>query len=491
MKKRILSLSIFAAILLTACQTQSELGSSEPVQTKTIPISESTSTTSTASSTSSTSSSTASSTSSTSSTTASSTSSSSSTSDESSSSTAVEIPINPLCSDPQGYFIPNNPNIIYDANGYYIGNHFIEYSNRIYNNDTIYYNEGVRYYALLTGVDKPTNESSVMWYSPRKTSSKTYDIKKTIAWATENWNRVSDICAPFLTKCFRAGGLAIGSDSSTMICLQLLSSGLGMGEFLPVNSDQTVSLPEYARPGDVVQSFCPYEGLMLHSMLYVGNDENGHMRVICRNPENGGKYAYRIDRQCYDCSHDINEVFFFHFYHDDDDKTKYPDAVQNDENVLVYREKTWKLNERFNRQNAIEYAKNHIEDGVGSYGARNLSNCLIASGISVSYPNNSSLLFQLLTSGLGSAHSAVIDSDRTVSLPSYVKEGDVMFVLCREEGGILGSFVVKGADENGKTVLYTKDLVNDETKAYQVDDECFNCTRTPSEVIFFCFNDGE
>ena len=66
-----------------------------------------------------------------------------------------------------------------------------------------------------------------------------------------------------------------------------------------------------------------------------------------------------------------------------------------------------------------------------------------------------------------------------------------MFMWCKEEGGILGSFVVKGSDENGRMVLYAKDMVNDETKAYRVDKECLCCTGEPSEVILYCFNDGE
>lgn len=382
-----------------------------------------------------------------------------------------------------------SPDAEYTGVGYNLGNHFIEYANRIYNNDTIY-QDNVRMNMLYNGGEKLTNQPSVMWYAPPKTSSKTYNIDDTIAWARTYWDKVSIICAPFVTKCFEAGGLEIGSDSSSMLCLQLLNSGLGFGEFIAVNSDQTVSLPEYARPGDIVQSFCPYEGLMLHSMLYVGNDENGHMRVICRNPQNGGDYAYKIDRKCYDDYTPLKEVFFFHFFHDDDDTTKYPEAVQKDNNILIYRRNTWQLMEQYDRQKSVEYAKTHLDDGIGSYGAQHLSACLTSGGLSVSFPNNTSLLFQLLTSGLGSAHTVKINSDRTVTLPQYVKEGDVVFLSCQEEGGILGSFIVKGADKNGNMILYAKDLENDDTKAYHVDKQCLCCSREMTEVIFFCF-DGE
>ena len=65
-----------------------------------------------------------------------------------------------------------------------------------------------------------------------------------------------------------------------------------------------------------------------------------------------------------------------------------------------------------------------------------------------------------------------------------------MFLSCQEEGGILGSFIVKGADKNGNMILYAKDLENDDTKAYHVDKQCLCCSREMTEVIFFCF-DGE
>lgn len=488
MKRKILLLTICLSIFLTACQSNTELNSQVVISSSTDTSSSSENTSSqTNSSSESASSSESSSSSSSSESASSSESSSSSTSSESTSSSesssSSSSSSNIIYSGPSAI----SPDAIYTGEGYQIGNHFIEYANRIYNNDTIYQDD-VRMNMLYFGGEKPTYKPSVMWYAPRKTSSKTYDIPATIAWARANWDKVKYICAPFVTKCFEAGGLAIGSDSSTMLCLQLLNSGLGFGEFITINSDQTVTLPEYARPGDIVQSFCPYEGLMLHSMLYVGNDENGHMRVICRNPQNGGNYAYKIDKECYDDLNDLKEVFFFHFFHDDDDTSKYPEAVQKDSNILLYRKNTWKLDEVFDRAKAVEYAKTHIADGIGSYGAQHLSSCLTTGGISVSFPNNTSLLFQLLTSGLGSAHTVNINNDRTVTLPQYVKEGDVVFLSCPEEGGILGSFVVKGADKNGKMILYTKDSENDETKAYHVDENCLSCSKGMNEVIFFCFD---
>lgn len=387
-------------------------------------------------------------------------------------------------------FIPDYTQNRYTADGYYIGNHFVENENEIYNNNGIYtdYN---RDYIFENNLVKLTDEPSVMWYAPKKVPTETYDIESSIAWARANWDVGIMLCAPFIAKCMEAGGLSANSTSSTGLCLQLLSSGLGFGEFLPINEDQTVTLPDYARPGDVVQTFCPYEGLMLHSLLYVGDDENGHMRVICRNMRNNGQYAFITDEECYDCYTDLKEVFLFHFYQDGDDPSKFPEAVQNDSNVLLCRSNSWKLDEKYDRAKAVEYAKNHVEDGVGAYGAQHLSACLTAGGISVSFPNNTSLLFQLMSSGLGAAHSVKINADRTVTLPKYAKEGDVVFMWCQDEGGILGSFIVKGADKNGRMILYAEDMVNDETKAYRVDKECLVCTGEPSEVILYCFDDGE
>lgn len=464
MKKRILSAILaFSILSLTACGTSTESSSSSSTNTGTSSSTPSGS--------------------------------SSETSEGSSSSTesseiidAPEISYGEIVG-PDG-FIPDYSQNRYTADGYYIGNHFVENANEIYNNNGIYtdYN---RDYIFENNLVKLTDKPSVMWYAPQKTPTETYDIESSIAWARANWDVGIMLCAPFIAKCMEAGGLSANSTSSTGLCLQLLSSGLGFGEFLPINEDQTVTLPDYARPGDVVQTFCPYEGLMLHSLLYVGDDENGHMRVICRNMRNNGQYAFITDEECYDCYTDLKEVFLFHFYQDGDDPSKFPAAVQNDSNVLLCRSNSWKLDETYDRAKAVEYAKNHVEDGVGAFGAQHLSKCLTAGGISVSFPNNTSLLFQLLSSGLGAAHSVKINNDRTVTLPKYAKEGDVVFMWCQDEGGILGSFIVKGADKNGRMVLYAKDMVNDETKAYRVDKECLVCTGEPSEVILYCFNDGE
>lgn len=387
-------------------------------------------------------------------------------------------------------FIPDYSQTHYTEDGYYIGHHFVENANEIYNNNGIY-EDANRDYIFENNLVKPTDKPSVMWYAPKGTPTESYNIENSIAWARANWDVGIMLCAPFVAKCMEAGGLSADSTSSTGLCLQLLSSNLGFGEFLPINEDQTVTLPDYARPGDVVQTFCPYEGLMLHSLLYVGDDENGHMRVICRNMRNNGEYAFHTDEECYDCYTDLKEVFLFHFYQESDDPSKFPEAVKNDENVLLCRSNSWKLDEKYDREKAVEYAKNHVEDGIGVYGAQHLSEFLTAGGISISFPNNTSLLFQLLSSGLGSAHSVKINADRTVTLPKYAKEGDVMFMWCKEEGGILGSFVIKGSDENGRMVLYAKDMVNDETKAYRVDKECLCCTGEPTDVILYCFNDGE
>ncbi len=387
-------------------------------------------------------------------------------------------------------FIPNYSETQYDEYGYYIGNHYVDYSNEIYNNNGIYQDVN-RDYIFENGIVKLTDEPSVMWYAPQKIPTEVYNIEDSIAWARANWNVGTMLCAPFIAKCMEAGGISANSTSSTGLCLQLLSSGLGFGEFLPINEDQTVTLPDYARPGDVVQTFCPYEGLMLHSLLYVGDDEKGHMRVICRNMRNNGEYAFITDEECYDCSTDLKEVFLFHFYQDDDDPSKFPEAVKNDSNTLLCRSNSWKLDEKYNRTKAVEYAKNHIDDGIGLYGAQNLSAALTAGDISISFPNNTSLLFQMMSSGMGAAHSVKINADRTVTLPKYSKEGDIMFFWCEKEGAILGSYMIKGKDGNGRMILYAEDMVNDETKAFRVDKECLGCDFEPDEVILYCFNDGE
>lgn len=255
----------------------------------------------------------------------------------------------------------------------------------------------------------------------------------------------------------------------------MLNSRLGFGKFLPYNKDDnTITLPEYARPGDVVQLYCTYEGVMMHSTLFVGTDENGKMRAVAHNLRNSGESAFLVDYlndPCWCCKSDTAEVFFYHFYHDDDKGL--PEEVVNNKDIILWEERGYTLpDEKFDRVMALEYAKSNPADGVGGFGASHTSRILQAGGCSVGYPNQSAVFLRLLKTHLGAAESLKIRADRTVLLPDYAEAGDMAFVLCPHDGTIISSFIISGKDEYSRMIAESYDLINDGKSAFKVDSWC-------------------
>lgn len=349
-------------------------------------------------------------------------------------------------------------------------------NNRLYNIDGVYDNVE-RYESDFVTVDG----QALLWRGTSVSSGEKYDPDEAVKFAKSHWNDNLDVCAPFVSRCLNAGGISIGSNSSTLLCMQLLNSGMGVGQFVPVNSDRTVTLPDYAAPGDVVQVYCPYEGTMNHSLLFVGNDENGNMKVCCHNLANSGEYAFRVDRKCYDCTTPIAEVFFFHFFGDE---------IDSSDNAVLFENSGYIIpNQSYDREKAAEYARENMYDGLGQLGAEHLWEALSAGGISVGYPIQTATFMQLVKSRLGTAYSVDVNPDRTVTLPDHAREGDVCFLYCPEEGMIYSSFIIKGADENGKMLAYSCDRVNDDAMPFLVESVCPSaiCDGEITRVMIYCF----
>lgn len=336
-------------------------------------------------------------------------------------------------------------------------------NNRLYNIDGIYDNVE-RYESEFETADG----LKVLWSGLNNPLDEKYDPNAAVEFAKSHWNDGLDVCAPFVSRCLKAGGLSIGSHSSTLLSMQLLNSGLGFGQFVPVNSDRTVTLPDYAAPGDVVQVYCPYEGTMNHSLLFVGNDEDGHMKVCCHNLANSGKYAFKVDRRCYDCSTSITQVFFYHFYGENE---TLPDGISP--NTILFEDSGYVIpNEVYNRKKAAKYARENPYDGLGQLGAEHLWNALREGGIKEGYPIQTATFMQLAKSRLGTMYSVDINPDRTVTLPEFAQEGDVCLLYCPGEGMIYSSFIIKGADEKGRMLAYSYDKVNDGTMPFLAESVC-------------------
>lgn len=336
-------------------------------------------------------------------------------------------------------------------------------NNRLYNIDGVYDNVE-RYESDFETADG----QEVLWHGINAPLDEKYDPNAAVEFAKAHWDDNLDVCAPFVSRCLKAGGISVGSGSSTLLCMQLLNSGLGFGQFIPVNADRTVTLPEYAAPGDVVQVYCPYEGTMNHSLMFIGNDEDGHMKVCCHNLANSGKYAFKVDRKCYDCTTKIAQVFFYHFYGENE---TLPGGIPQD--TILFEDSGYVIpNEVYDREKAAEYARENPYDGLGQLGAEHLWNALREGGISVGYPIQTATFMQLVKSRLGTMYSVDVNPDRTVTLPKFVQEGDVCLLYCPEEGMIYSSFIIKGADKGGNMLAYSCDRINDDAMPFLVESVC-------------------
>lgn len=383
--------------------------------------------------------------------------------------------------------IPNLPTV--DEPETITGTHDLYNGNFVYNPNVTDTSNRQRYNADFEWIDKP----GTLWQSGiDECPWEKYDTEAAIAYGKAHWDDGQGLCAEFLSRCVTAGKITNFTQSSTSITLQLLHSRLGFGQFVRYNkSDHTISLPKYARPGDVVQIYCSYEGTLIHSLLMVGTDEEGKLKAVCHNMRNSGTYTFHIDDlndPCYDCDSKTVEVFFYHFYRDDDEGL--PEAVVNNKDILLWEEKAYVIpDEKYDREAALAYAKRNSGESLGYYGASNLSDILKAGGISVGYPNQSALFLQLLKSRLGEAYSQRVRADRTVILPQYAKAGDIMFTYCPNDGMIVSSAIISGRDDTSRMITESSDLLNDGSAAYKVDSYCAGCGDDINEVIIYCFYD--
>lgn len=368
------------------------------------------------------------------------------------------------------------------------GIHDLSTGNFIYNPNVTDTSNTRRYYGDFGWV----NESKTLWTSSIDEKPwPVYDYEAAIAYGKAHWDDGVGLCAPFISKCITAGSITDYTESSTSITLQLLHSRLGFGQFIEYNkSDHTISMPKYARPGDVVQIYCSYEGCMIHSLLMVGTDDEGRLKAVCHNMRNSGQSTFYVDHwndPCYDCASKTVEVFFYHFYRDDDEGL--PEEIEQNRDIVLWEEKGYTvLNETYDREAALSYAKNNPADGWGYYGASHTSDILRAGNISVGYPNQSALFLQLLKSHHGAAYSQRVRADRTVILPQYSKPGDIAFVYCPHDGLIVTSAIITGRDDTGRMITESHDLRNDGKSAYKVDSKCVGCGDEIKEVIIYCFD---
>lgn len=353
--------------------------------------------------------------------------------------------------------------------------HEIEDGNKLYNiNDT--YIDKRRFNAEFSVINSPAE----LWRGVKNAPAlfEEYDRAAAVQYAKAHWNDGEGLCAEFVSRCLNAGGLLLSTDSSSALALLLLNSRLGCGEFVAVSGDRTVKLPDYAEAGDIAELFCPYEGLMIHSTIIVGNDKYGNMKVCCHNEENSGEYTYLVAENCKSCGAEIREVFFYHF----------GENSRKDKSVLLFENAGYAIpNQTYNAEKATQFARENPADGLGKFGAERASKALAEGGLRVGYPVQTALFFQLAKSRLGEMQSVAINPDRTVTLPEFAKQGDVCFLYCPHEGLIYSSFLVKGANSENKMLAYSHDKINNDSSPFRVESVC-NCGSEIRDVILFAFN---
>lgn len=407
---------------------------------------------------------------------------SSATSDETSSTTSDETSSQTSSEPVIEYPIVDEPNNV-------SGIHDLSNGNGVYNPNITDTSNTRRYY----GDFKWTSSPKTLWVSDiDEVPWPVYDWDAAVAYGKAHWDDGVGLCAPFVSKCITTGNITNYTESSTAITLQLLHSRLGFGQFVEYNKyDHTITLPEYARPGDVIQIYCSYEGMMIHSLLMVGTDSEGKLRVVCHNLRNSGQSTFHVDHYndpCYDCASETVEVFFYHFFRDEDEGL--PAEIVNNKDILLWEEKAYSIGgETYDREAALNYARTYHEDGLGYYGASHTSQILLAGGISVGYPNQSALFLQLLKSHHGTAYSQRIREDRTVILPENARAGDIGFVYCPNDGIITSSFIISGRDDTGRMITLSYDLLNDGTSAHRIENRCVGCGAEQKELIVYCFED--
>ncbi len=165
---------------------------------------------------------------------------------------------------------------------------------------------------------KPLSAKPFTYTPPAKTkySDGGYSPIKALSCAEKNWDTNIGLCAEFVSRCLRAGGLTkYGSTSSTDLYNQLVGSGLGYAVGIKREKDGTVKLPEYALQGDVIFYYCKAENVMVHTVLYNGNSSDGYMKAYAHNYPADGSTVMKYFDKC-DCKANLDTVVLFCFYRD-------------------------------------------------------------------------------------------------------------------------------------------------------------------------------
>ncbi len=147
-----------------------------------------------------------------------------------------------------------------------------------------------------------------------------YNPLKALAFAEKNWDSGKGLCAEFVSECIKAGGITdCSSTSSTQLYNSLIKSGEGFAVKLPINDNGTLSIPEYAFPGDLIFYYCEEENCMIHTLIYNGESKKGFAKALAHNPANSGIKTFKYRSDCTEgCNAELKDVVLFCFYRNPD-----------------------------------------------------------------------------------------------------------------------------------------------------------------------------
>ena len=139
---------------------------------------------------------------------------------------------------------------------------------------------------------------------PTNTSAAGYSVYNALAYAKEHWNDNVGLCAEFVSKCVRAGGLNINVITTVTKLRPALANASGL-DFVDLKTDSkgyvTKALNgDNIAPGDVVIQYCFDHSIAPHVLLFAGYNSSGY---ACYNAHNGAlnfeKYSFKPGSKYY------------------------------------------------------------------------------------------------------------------------------------------------------------------------------------------------
>ena len=137
-----------------------------------------------------------------------------------------------------------------------------------------------------------------VWAVPISTSAAGYSVYNALAYAKEHWNDNVGLCAEFVSRCVRAGGLDIKVIATVTNLRPALKNASGL-DFVDLKTDSkgyvTKALNgDNIAPGDVVIQYCFDHSIAPHILLFAGYNSSGQACYYAHNGAlNFAKYSFK------------------------------------------------------------------------------------------------------------------------------------------------------------------------------------------------------